>query len=90
VRQRRLAEVGEAGQARLLAAEWRVAGSEGAEVERAYLERAGFRSVRLDAAAAPLPFVHAGLFRHLASRSLAAGAWRALGAIRMQLERCVP
>ena len=54
VRQKRLAEVGEDGQARLLAAEHRVAGTDGAATERAYLVRAGFRAVTEDALAEPL------------------------------------
>jgi hypothetical protein len=87
VRQKRLAEVGDAGQARLLAAEHRVAGTDGADTERAYLTRAGFRAVTEDALAEPRPFVHAGVFRHAGPRSQAAGAWRALIAIREVLEQ---
>jgi hypothetical protein len=87
VRQRRLAEIGDAGQARLLAASHRVAGKEGALDELVYLERAGFRAVSLDALAEPRPFAHAGLFRHASTRARAAGAWRALRAVTELLER---
>jgi hypothetical protein len=86
-RQRRLAEIGDAGQARLLAASHRVRGTDGASTELAYLERAGFRAVELDALAEPTPFAHAALFRHAAARGHAAGAWRALRAITELLGR---
>ena len=87
VRQRRLAEIGDAGQARLLAASHRVAGREGALTELVYLERAGFRAVSLDAFAAPRPFAHAALFRHASTRAHGAGAWRALRAVTELLGR---
>lgn len=86
-RQRRLAEIGDAGQARLLAASHRVRGTDGAFTELAYLHRAGFRAVELDVLAEPLPFAHAALFRHAAPRRQAAGTWRALRAITALLER---
>ncbi len=87
VRQRRLAELGEAGQARLLAATHCVAGTDGALTELVYLERAGFRAVSLDALAEPRPFAHASLFRHASARAHGAGAWRALRAVTELLER---
>lgn len=87
VRQRRLAELGDAGQARLLGASHVVAGTDGALTELVYLERAGFRAVSLDALAEPRPFAHAALFRHASSRSQAAGAWRALRAVTELLGR---
>jgi hypothetical protein len=80
-RQRRLAELGDAGQARLLAASHRVAGRDGALIELQYLLRAGVQSVTLDALAEPRPFAHAELFRHDVTRRQAAGTWRALRAI---------
>lgn len=83
-RQRRLPEVGEIGQARLLAAELALPRGAGADVERAYLEGAGSRVVPSPAAAAP--FAHADAFRHPAARDVAAGAWRALRQIRRVLE----
>jgi molybdopterin/thiamine biosynthesis adenylyltransferase len=86
-RQRRLAEIGDAGQARLLAASHRVAGTDGALTELAYLHRAGFRAVTLDAIAEPRPFAHAELFRHDVTRRQAAGTWRALRAITELLAR---
>ena len=87
VRQKRLAEVGDAGQARLLAASHRVAGRDGALTELVYLHRAGFRSVTVDALAQPEPFAHARAFRHAGPRKQAAGAWRALKAISRELGR---
>jgi len=86
-RQRRLAEVGDAGQARLGAASHRVAGADGAVTEFLYLHRAGFRAVHLDTLAPPRPFAHAGAFHHAAARRHAAGAWRALRAITELLGR---
>lgn len=80
-RQRRLAEIGDAGQARLLAASHRIAGTDGALTELQYLARAGFRAVAIDALAEPQPFAHAELFRHDVTRRQAAGTWRALRAI---------
>jgi hypothetical protein len=80
-RQRRLAELGDAGQARLLAASHRIAGTDGALTELQYLVRAGFRAVTIDALAEAPPFVHAELFRHEVTRRQAAGTWRALRAI---------
>jgi hypothetical protein len=87
VRQKRLAEVGEAGQTRLLGASHRVAGNDGALTELVYLHRAGFRAVSLDALGTPAPFPHASAFRHAGPRRHAAGAWRALVAVRSVLER---
>jgi molybdopterin/thiamine biosynthesis adenylyltransferase len=87
VRQRRLAEIGESGQTRLLAASHRVAGADGALTELVYLERAGFRAVGIDTLAEPRPFVHAALFRHAVTRAHAGGAWRALCAIKELLGR---
>ena len=87
VRQRRLAEIGDAGQTRLLAASHRVAGSDGALGELVYLHRAGFRAVALDVLAEPRPFAHAELFRHDVTRRQAAGSWRALRAITELLGR---
>lgn len=87
VRQRRLAEIGDAGQARLLAAAHSVAGTDGALTELVYLERAGVRAVSLDTLAKPRPFAHAALFRHASPRAHAAGAWRALRAVTELLGR---
>ena len=86
-RQRRLAEVGDAGQARLLAASHRASAAAGGLTELVYLHRAGLRSVSLDVLTAPAPFDHAGVFRHAASRRHAAGAWRALRTLLGLLER---
>jgi hypothetical protein len=87
LRQRRLAEIGDAGQARLLAASHRVAGTDGALTELVYLERAGLRAVSIDTLAEPRPFAHAALFRHAVTRRHAAGSWRALRAITELLGR---
>ena len=87
IRQKRLAEIGEAGQARLCASSHRVLGSDGALTELVYATRAGFGAVTLDARTAPRPFAHAAAFRHAASRQHAAGAWRALRAVTELLGR---
>jgi hypothetical protein len=83
-RQRRLAEVGDEGQARIAAARLVVADSPEASYEREYLERAG-AGVAVDAGIEPAPFAHAGAFRHVAPRRLGAGSWRALAALRRVL-----
>jgi len=77
LRQRRLPEVGDRGQAAIAVAHFHVAAGDGAETEREYLVRAG-GTVTLDPSLSPAPFVHAALFQHAAPRRHAAGAWRAL------------
>ena len=76
-RQMRLAEVGEAGQQRIIASRLQVAPSTEGEVEVMYLERAGV--TRVDERDAPAqPFKHQMVFRHAAPKAFGAGAWRAL------------
>ncbi|HEX6764867.1 MAG TPA: hypothetical protein VF103_05300 [Polyangiaceae bacterium] len=77
-RQRRLREIGDAGQERLFRAHAVVAGREAALLELLYLHRAGVGAVELDSLATPPAFVHEALFRHAASRRVAAASWRAL------------
>jgi hypothetical protein len=91
-RQRRLREIGDAGQERLAAARITVGGraesrraespgqarESAAVVELVYLHRAGVGSVAIDALATPRAFVHAAIFQNEAARRHAAGAWRAL------------
>ena len=85
VRQRTLAAVGDAGQQRIEAAPYAVAGAGyAASIERHYLERAGARQFS-PAPEAP-SFVHAPAFTHAAARDFAAGAWRALAQLRRALE----
>jgi hypothetical protein len=84
-RQRRLPEVGAAGQERLAAARLEVRGSDGAIIEAEYLHRAGVERLAILPGAQPEPFVHEGAFRFFASRRVAAGAWRALRKIRREL-----
>ena len=81
-RQRKLAEVGDTGQARIEGATFDVRGQDGADIERAYLERAGARAVVLTPGAPAAPFRHAAHFRFEAPRSVGAGAWRALTQLR--------
>jgi hypothetical protein len=85
-RQRRLAEIGAAGQARLGQARVVVPAHEGSDVAREYLLRAGVESVVVehDPGAAPFPFADA--FEFAPSRELAHGSWRALAAIRELLD----
>jgi hypothetical protein len=85
-RQRRLPEVGDAGQHRLERASLEARGRNGALVELAYLCRAGVNRVTLTPLEHPEPFVHAAAFRFDAPRAVGAGAWRALAQIRRVLE----
>ena len=84
-RQRRLPEVGEAGQARIAAAAPRVHGRDGAIIETEYLYRAGVERLAIAPQLEPEPFVHEQHFRFFASRRIGAGAWRALRKIRRAL-----
>lgn len=84
-RQIRLAEVGELGQQRIESASASVLGLDGADIEIRYLRGAGLLNVVHEPSAAPLPFAHESYFRFAASRRVAAGAWRALGALRRTL-----
>jgi len=77
-RQRRLREIGDAGQQRLESASAAVAGGAEAVAEVVYLCRAGVGSVTIDALARPREFAHASAFRHPAARRHAAASWRAL------------
>ncbi len=85
-RQTQLAGVGEAGQARILRATFRVSRSAGPARlwEREYLERAGALHFAERSDAEP-SFVHAAAFQHAQARELAAGAWRALLQLRAAL-----
>jgi hypothetical protein len=84
-RQIRLTEVGIEGQARLSRATLCVRGSDGSVAEFVYLHRAGIERLSLRPNLPAVPFEHASLFRHAGTRSLGAGAWRALGQIRSVL-----
>lgn len=85
-RQRRLAEVGAAGQARLDQARVVVPEHEGSDVARTYLLRAGVQAVMIERAPGAPPFPFADAFEFTASRELAHGSWRALAAIRDVLD----
>jgi hypothetical protein len=80
-RQRRLREIGDAGQTRLERATVVVHGGEAAVLELLYLHRAGVGSVTIDSLAEPRAFVHEALFRNPVARRHAAASWRALRAI---------
>ena len=77
-RQRRLREIGDAGQERLAHARVLIAGGKEAVVELVYLHRAGVGSVEIDGLAQPGAFAHAAIFQHEVARRHAAAAWRAL------------
>ena len=77
-RQRRLREIGDAGQQRLFASNVSIGGGPEAVVELIYLHRAGVGAVAIDGFAEARAFVHANLFRHAAARHHAAASWRAL------------
>lgn len=85
-RQRRLREVGDAGQVRIESARLEVHDSEGALVEATYLHRAGVGRVTIEPRAGAEPFAHAAAFRFPAARTVGAGAWRALGKLRGALD----
>ena len=85
-RQRLLAAVGDAGQARIASATYVVASDGAARVARDYLERAGAERFVLQAST-PAPFAHASAFRHASARDFADGCWRALGQLRAALEK---
>ena len=77
-RQRRLREIGDSGQQRLLAASVTVGGGSGAVLELVYLHRAGVGTVAIDGLSKATVFAHAETFRHAAARRYAGAAWRAL------------
>lgn len=81
-RQRRLRDVGEAGQARIQAARLEVRDADGALVEATYLHRAGVERIDIVPRDEAEPFAHADAFRFAEPRSVAAGAWRALDKLR--------
>jgi hypothetical protein len=85
-RQTRLAEVGEAGQARLLASRVELeAGTEvGRMVEHRYLEGAGIQVTGARSAGGAMPGWIAAM--DPAARDVAEGAYRALAAVKSVLE----
>ena len=84
-RQRRLQEVGPAGQRAIEQATVGVAEYPGREAEIEYLRRAG-ATVHPDAATESLAFPHADIFSHDQSRNFAWGAWSALRQLRTVLK----
>ncbi|MBX3264773.1 MAG: hypothetical protein KF782_34195 [Labilithrix sp.] len=90
-RQTRLAEIGPSGQARLAAARVSLGGAGFAgEIERRYVVAAGMQVASGDPTIDPAARGRAGDvtalgLRHEAAREVAAGALRALGAIRSAL-----
>lgn len=86
-RQRRLAEVGIEGQAKLAATKILLAEHEGVQIEREYLLRAGVADASVEGRAERVEFPFSAWFEYAAPRALAAGAWCALTRIRRVLER---
>ena len=84
-RQRKLGEVGDAGQSRISAAVLEVRGADGAIIEAEYLHRAGVERLTILPRSEPEPFLHETHFQFFASRRVAAGAWRALRKLRREL-----
>jgi hypothetical protein len=86
-RQRLLAAVGDAGQARIARSRYCVTPgvTVAAQIERDYLTRAGAELLD-ETGEARATFRHAGAFENAAARDFAEGAWRALGQIRSALE----
>ncbi len=85
-RQRRLRDVGDAGQSRIASARLAVSDSDGALIETMYLYRGGVERVDIVPREDAEPFAHAGAFCFAEARSVGAGAWRALGKLRGVLE----
>jgi hypothetical protein len=85
-RQRLLAAVGDAGQARIASGRYTVGGGSAfaSSIEREYLTRAGAEHVAV-ANDAPAAFTHAAAFQHAAAREFAEGTWRALVQIKSAL-----
>jgi len=85
-RQRLLAAVGDAGQARIASGRYAVGGGSAfaSSIEREYLTRAGAEHVAV-ANNPAAPFTHAAVFQHAAAREFAEGAWRALVQIQSAL-----
>jgi hypothetical protein len=81
-RQRLLAEVGAAGQAKIAGAQLALAAQPGVELEREYLRRAGVGDVSITAELAPEPFPFADQFEFATTRVLARAAWSALDHLR--------
>jgi len=84
-RQRRLPEVGDAGQTLIAGATLEVHGRDGAIIETEYLYRAGVERLSISPNLEPEHFSHERHFRFFASRRVGAGAWRALTKIRRVL-----
>lgn len=88
--QARLAEVGQLGMQKILAAHFRVQEQPGGWVEQAYLERAGgaVESVRGQGTTTPPQepeFAHRKAFHYAAAEEIAGGSWRALRQLRQTL-----
>jgi hypothetical protein len=83
-RQRRLVEVGPLGQARIESASFQVPADDAGGVETEYLRRAGAGDVRSGGQRAP--FVHAEMFGFESCRTVAHGAFAALGKLKSALE----
>lgn len=73
------------GQARIEALDVTTGVGAAALTELAYLERAGVQRVSLSRLAKAPIFPHANVFQSPVARELAAGAWRALEALRSAL-----
>jgi molybdopterin/thiamine biosynthesis adenylyltransferase len=84
-RQRRLAEVGSEGQARLCSARLRVAPHPHVDIEMEYLSRAGVSALVVDPNAPLLSCPLTDQFEHAAARGIAEGAWCALSRIKHEL-----
>jgi hypothetical protein len=81
-RQRILAEVGAAGQAKIAGARLALAPEPGVDIELEYLRRAGVGSAVVEPELAPQAFPFAAEFEFVATRTLARAAWSALDHLR--------
>lgn len=86
LRQRRVKEIGDQGQALLCATTVVLPQSAKADLTALYLERAGLIIQRVDGPApAPDRFPHGQFFRNEATRAVAAASWEALNEVRRAL-----
>lgn len=85
--QRRLSEVGEAGQVRLLKAEVQLPAEPGAMLALSYLHRAGVGRANVSSLHVAEPCPHASFFKHAGPAMVGIGAWRALEGIRSALNQ---
>lgn len=74
-RQKKLREIGEAGQLKIARATVLIPAGPESEMATEYLRRSGIGSIAVDPHIAPLDFLHADQFQFELCRTFAASAW---------------